>query len=70
MLATKYLYEHLKRISLYLLLGINSGIVVAVFLGNLLYQKTDQSMLTPLLIFVAFDLAFYLPVAIWVIPED
>lgn len=37
MLASQYLYEHFKRMSVYLLMANNLGIVTAVFFGNFLY---------------------------------
>ena len=70
MLASKHLYEHYKRMSVFLLIGINSGVIAAVFFGNFLYQNTDQSMLTPLLLFTVLDLGVYLPFALCVIPKD
>ena len=52
------------------MMGINVGMIIAVFFGNFLYQLTSQNMLTPILIFVGVDLFIYLPLAIWVIPKD
>lgn len=51
-------------------MGINTGIVAAVFFGNYLYQISGQNMIIPLLLFVAIDLFIYLPLALWVIPKD
>ena len=51
-------------------MGINSGLITAVFFGNFLYQISGQNMITPLLLFVAIDLLIYLPLALWVIPRD
>ena len=70
MLASKYLYEHYKKMSIFLMMGINVGMIIAVFFGNFLYQLTAQNMTTPILIFVGVDLGLYLPLALWVIPRD
>ncbi len=41
MLASKHLYAHYQRMSLFLMVAINVGMVLSGFLGNLIYQASS-----------------------------
>ena len=70
MLASKHLYAFYSRLSLYLMIGINVGNVVAVFFGNYLYQISSNNMFIPVLVFATLDVLLFLPCSLKFIPPD